>query len=928
MNTSHRFFGLWAALLFAAVLPAQTTAQGTVAGRVTDATTTLALGGARVAVAGTRLETYTLSTGEYSLANLPAGTHTLEFDYIGYPPVKRFVQVTSDGPAVVDVLLGREDLIVLDRFVITGSLVGTARAINQQRSAASFTSIVAADEIGRFPDENAAESLQRLPGVSLYRDQGEGRFIDLRGLNYIYTNVTLNGTKVASPEVGGRFIALDVVPSDSLAALEVTKVPTPDMDGEGLGGSVNIKTKSAFDASGLDAHFNAQAIYSALTDQFGSKFNGSVSNLFADDKAGLLVAATWQERKFGSYNIEIDDGWTAEDEDGNALPHFFLQDLAFRDYEITRTRYGASAALEFRPDASTKLGVKGTYNRFTDTENRHVSYLPFGRGTITALDATSATISGVSRTRRDLRSREKDQELYALLVEGEKKLGGWTLDARGALSRGHELKPSEIVARFRHNTGNTDYRYDFSDPYSVVVTKTGGPGDPNDPAFYDRLDRVSEQREEGEETDASLALNARHDFDGEHPAFLKFGGAYRAKDKESNADYYEYSAGPASFTFASLAMPQGDYPYFRAPRIDASAFRAAFLGNRNAFAGGLVNEDSFLDDWTADEDVLAGYAMGGMTFGRTQVNGGVRLERTEFSTRGNELIDGGAPRSIAASRDYTNVLPGVFLRHDVNQRLVLRASYSTSIMRPEFGEIAIFRNVNTDDEEVSQGNPELRELVSRNWDASLEYYLPSLGQFSAAVFHKDVEHFSYEFTIPGGDVVHPDFDLITFANGSDGRIQGLELAWQQQLRFLPAPFDGLGLLVNTTLADSSASYPTRPGETLPFIGQSDRTGNLALTYEKHRLFVRLAMNYRSEHLREDEPIGGAPEEDRWIDGYWRLDLSTAYRFSERWEVFAEFTNLTNEPFRVFQKGGGSPDKRLVQFEEYDWTANVGLRWNL
>lgn len=926
MNTLHRVLLLVAALALPMTLGAQAVATGTVAGRVSDATTDLALGGVRVSVAGTAIETYTAGGGDYVLLNVPAGAQTLQLSYVGYPDVRRTVEVAPSRTTTVDTVFGR-DVVQLEKYVITGSLVGTARAINLQRGAATLTSVVAADEIGRFPDENAAESIQRLPGVSLYRDQGEGRFIDLRGLNYIYTNVTLNGAKVASPEVGGRFMALDVVPSDSLAALEVTKVPTPDRDGEGLGGTVNIKTKSAFDADGFAAQFNAETIYSALTDHFGSKYNGSVSNLFADGKVGLLVAATWQERRFGSHNFEIDDGWELRDAPGGG-EYFFLQDIAFRDYAIRRERYGASTSLEFRPDPLTKLAFKGTYNRFTDSENRQVSYIPFGRGTVTALDASSATVTEVGRTRRDLRNRTKDQELYAFSVDGERKLGDWTIDGVAATSRGHELKPSEIVARFRHNAGDTTYQYAFSDPYSIKVTKVEGPGDPNDPAFYERLDRVSEQREEGKETDSNIALNARLDFAGVPGGFVKVGGAYRTKHKESDADYWEYSAGPSSFTLASLAVPQGDYPYFRAPGIDSTAFRTAFTQNRAAFTGGLENEDSFLDDWEADEDVLAGYAMGGLTLGKTQLSTGVRVERTSFDTRGNELIDGGTPNAITAGRDYTNVLPGLFLRHDAGKQLVLRASYSTSLMRPEFSEAAIFRSVNTDDDEVSQGNPQLRELVSRNWDASVEYYLPSLGVVSAAVFYKRIEHFSYEFTQEGGDAIYPDFDLITFANGSDGEIKGLELAWQQQLRFLPAPFDGLGFLANATLADSEASYPTRRGEKLPFIGQSDTTGNLALTYEKHGVFARLALNYRSKHLREDEPIGGEPETDLWIDDYWRLDLSTAYRFSKQWEVFAEFTNLTDEPFRVYQTGGGLPGKRLVQFEEYDWTANIGLRWNL
>lgn len=207
------------------------------------------------------------------------------------------------------------EAIRLDKFIITGSAVGSARAINQQRAANTLTNIVAADEIGRFPDQNAAESLQRLPGVSLYRDQGEGRFINLRGLNYIYTGVTLNGSSLASPEAGDRAIALDLVPSDSLASLEVTKVPTPDMEAEGLGGNVNIRTKSAFDSTGRNVNLSAQTIYTRLTEDFGLKGNATASDILMDGKLGVLGSVTWQERNFGSHNYE-EDGYSLRSNGG------------------------------------------------------------------------------------------------------------------------------------------------------------------------------------------------------------------------------------------------------------------------------------------------------------------------------------------------------------------------------------------------------------------------------------------------------------------------------------------------------------------------------------------------------------------------------------------------------------------------------------
>lgn len=896
---------------------------GLISGRVTDASTQLALKGARVSVAGTPVQAFTDEGGFFLLNTVPAGQLSVTVSYVGYADVTRPLTLSAGEKAIVNVAFGG-DAVEMEKFVITGSLVGTARALNQQRASATLTTIVAADEIGRFPDQNAAESLQRLPGVSLYRDQGEGRFVDLRGLNYIYTAVKLDGAPVASPELGDRAIALDVLPSDSLSALEVTKVPTPDVEADGLGGSVNIKSKSAFDSTGREMSVTTQGIYTRLTDKWNPKVNATFSDILGGS-IGVLAGFTWQERDFGSQNFE-EDGWALRAPSGGSS-YYSPENIGFRDYVINRERFGANGGLEFKPDAETYIYVRGAYNQFTDTEDRHQLYVPLTRGTVTALDGSSGTVTGMSRVRRDIRIRQKDQELYAFSGGFEKQIDRWSLDGRLGWSQGLEHRPDELTVRFRRNTADTSLRYAFSGPYALKVDQLAGAAI-TDPANYTTVDRVELQNNRGEDTEANVALNARLDLDLAQPAFVKFGGSLRSKEKTSDVNIQRFTA-PSSFTFASVAGEvNSDYPFgFAVPRISHDAVLKAFNGNRSAFTASVLQPDSTLDDWTSTEDVAAGYAMGSTTWNKTTLIAGVRVERTRFDTKGNQY-NGTTITPTRASRSYDNVLPGLHVRHDFNKQLVGRLSYSESLVRPAFGETAIFRNIADNDQEVNAGNPNLAALESQNFDASIEYYLPSLGVLSASVFHKEISNFSYEITVPGGDPAFPTYDLLTYRNGSDGKVSGLELAYQQQFRNLPAPLDGLGFMVNATFVDSEATYPTRPGESLPFIGQSDRSGNVALTYEKAGFFARVALNWRDEHLREDEPMGANVDGDRWIDDYAQIDASASYKFARHWEVFAEMTNLTNEPFRVYFKSSNGQGARLVQFEEYDWTANVGLRWKL
>jgi TonB-dependent receptor len=921
-------FTLGFLVLFACLsLNAQPASTGAIAGRISDAQTKLALGGARIAVAGGSLGTFADSAGNFVLPAVPVGQHTLEFSYVGYPEFRQTVTVAPGSTTTVNVAFGSET-VQLDRFVIDGTRVGSARAINQQRAADTLTNVVASDEIGNFPDQNAAEALQRIPGISLYRDQGEGRYIVLRGLNYNYTSVKVNGGAFAGADLGDRATPLDVVPADALAAIEVTKVPTPDMDGEGLGGQVDIKTKSPFDTDGLAASLSAQGQYSSLRGEYSSKFHGYVSQRFgASRQFGLLVAPSWQERKFGSFNYETGGAWTSPDDNGTAF--YVAEALEFRDYVINRERYGLNAALEAQPDSETSLFLRGGYNRFTDTESRHLTIFDFAEGTLNraSVTPTSATFTGLRRFGRRLRIREKDQEVTTLTAGGEKRFGAWTIDALAAYTEGNEKRPDELTARFRRNTRDTTIRYDASGAYGLSVTQLAGASF-FDPASYN-FQRVDLANESGSETESNLGFNARYNL-ATNSAYVKFGALHRAKEKDSEGEVYELTNAPASFTFANLAEPASEYPYLRVPRISTSAVQQAFYGNRAAFTGARVFEDSEFEDFTISEDVTAAYLMAGTTLGRLNLIAGTRVERTEFDTTGNvlDLVRSTSTRT-SASRSYTNWLPGVYARYEVNKNLVLRASWSNALARPLFGQTAFRSTVNQDDLEVTRGNPSLAALEAESWDASAELYLPSLGVLSAAVFRKNIDNFSYEFEEPAPLVLNGQaYELTTFANGSSGKITGLELAYQQQFRRLPPPLDGLGFMANVTFLESSARYPTRPSEEIPFVGQSDRTGNVGLSYEKAGLFLRLALNFRTERLREDEPIGGSFGQDLWVDDHQQLDLTMRYTLGRNWELFGEVLNLTDEPFRVFLKSDTAQPARLGQVEEYGWSANLGIRWKL
>ena len=912
--------------------------SGSLTGQVVDGSTELALSGVRVSVTGTPYETYTSASGRYTLPAVPAGTQTVIFSYLGYEDIR--LPVTVTGQTRLDAQF-REGVVEMDAFVIQGAMVGTARAINQQRAANTLTNIVASDEIGSFADQNAAEALQRIPGVSLYRDQGEGRYIVLRGLNFNYTAVTVNGGSFAGADLGDRATALDVVPTDALSSVEVVKVPTPDMDAEGLGGRVNIKTKSPFDSEGTDANFRVQGQYSALTGEWTPKVNGMFSTRFGDENQfGFLIAPTWQVRDFGSHNIETGGDWGREESPGDGNEYYFIEEIQPRDYVIERQRYGVNLALEAKPSDDQYFYLHAGYNNFTDTEDRHRTPIAFADGDIDALDGTSATITSAEDDgefekifAQELRIREKAQEVISLVIGGEQRFGLWDLTGQIGYTEGEETRPDELAVAYEPTDEfSKTFSYVINSPYDVQVTQTAGPSF-LDAASYE-FDGLEVANEIGTEKTFDITFDARRDLDTTYPAYIKFGGLYRAKEKTSEAEIFELGDGPdyiQNLVDATIG-PNPDFPFLAAPRIDPDIIRRAYYDDRASFDIERNFEDSEYDDWTVNEDVTALYFMASGTFQKLNVIGGLRYESTDFSTTGREIVfdedgDPAGGRDITESRTYDDVLPGLYLRYDMSDELVFRASYSNSLARPNFGDIAFRRLINDEDGEITVGNPFLETLAGTNWDASVEYYMPSLGLLSASVFVKQIENFTYEFETDA-DPRFPDYEVTTFANGSEGDIMGLELAYQQQFNMLPGPLAGIGFMANATFLDADATYPTRPGEQVPFVGQSDLTANLALTYDRGPFFARLAFNYRDARLREDEPLGGEIAEDFYVDNFQQIDLVVRYEMNRNWEFFAEWVNITNEPFRVFLRSDNNQGNRLGQIELYDTSANIGVRWKM
>jgi TonB-dependent receptor len=893
---------------------------GSVGGRVVDVSGA-ALPGAVVNIAGTSLQASTDREGEFYFGAVPVGRQTVSVSYLGLPSKEMAVTVEAGQRAVVDAKLGA-DVVRLQAFTVEGTRGGQAKALNLQRSSESLREMIAADAIGRFPDHNASETLQRMSSIALERDQGDGRFVSIRGLYGDLNSTQLNGVNIPSSENGTRRVNFDAIPTEILDGVELTKAVTPDMDGDAIGGSINLKTKTAFSQEGRILAASAEGVYNDFSEKWGHKLGLTYGQRFADDKWGFILSLSDAVKEHAALDSEASTPWALRN--GVLVPD---GNIDIREYQVRRIRQGASASLDFRPTKEDSFFLRGTYNHFSDTEQRFRELFRNTAATTTVIDAVRGTVTG-RPIQIDVKDRTEDQNFYNVSIGGEHTRGAWQVDYLAAIAQA-EL-PDPFRSEYVFQSPNTSWTYDFSNPY---VPKLSGAYQtaitPN--SFTLNSHRVRNSLQQDEEM--TLAFNVRRDVKaGELSGYWKAGLKYRDRQKTSDTEDFRYNANSA-VNLGALGLYR--FSNFRTDAtnpfitINPVAFDGYFRSNPGTFVLNPVSSllGSRSVDYKTNEDVTAGYLMGSVTSGNLTVLGGLRVEKTDFETSGWRVTaPGTAGQSFSAlrlSNSYTNWLPGVHARYKLGKQTQLRASFNQSLARPNYGDSAGTASLDVGTNVETRGNPNLKPYQANNFDASIEFYPKALGVWSAGVFAKEIQDFIFRQTVARAG--QNGADLVTPLNGTKAKIKGLELTWQQNLTMLPSPFDGLGIYSNYTLTDSDANYgAARPGESLPFSRQSKSMGNFSVSYEKYGFFVRVSLNYRSPYI-EDGGLGTNTATDTWVDDHTQIDISTNYRLTKQLTVYAELLNVNEEPYIMHWTEKGN---LLRKAEYYRFGAHIGIKFKL
>lgn len=929
MNMIRRGSGrrttLLSALTGVSLLAIASAAQaGDLRGRVTDANSGAALQGADVRLVETGRQVVADAAGAFIVSGLPAGTYTLLVRYTGYADVSQQVVVDETGVAEITVQLGAELTgTEVGDIVVTGTRAAQARALQVKRSAPTIIEALAADDVGKLPDANAADAVQRLPGVSITIDQGEGRYVVIRGVDSNLNNVTVNGQIFPGPEGGARRVALDTFPSDIISRVEIVKALTPDMDPNAVGGSINLVTASAFDRPGGFAYGSANYGYNEMSGNHPYGGNLSYGTLFGPDQQfGVVLSGSYSYRNYESDTIE---GAGYRPVGTQILP----DSQVFRDYAIERQRVGAVANFEWRPNDALRLFANNTYTRYADDEERDTLTVQYALGTLSNATATSGSYSQ-GRGTVELRSRKVVQTLYNLSAGGEYVNGPWTLNFDGVYANATEDTPRRIDWEFRSATNAFPNTYSASGPFLDIQSPTL-----NDPSRYP-FRRVRRRTDDVQEDTYSLGFDLLYDL-GQSSAFLKAGARYVTRDKSWDRINQNYSGITGAFLLSQVAdVGPSDFLDGRfnfGPQINYSAAEQFLRDNLSRFTpdAATTRTDSLVTDFSASEEVLAGYGMANFEFHGVTVIAGLRVEQTNADYEAYDLRTGvtGTPPLRQGGTDYTNVLPSIHLRAEPMENLVLRAAWSNTIGRPNYTDIVPRRQIESTQISAgvfrgagSEGNPDLEPFESMNLDVSVEYYLTPAGILSFGAFYKDIDNPIYNRTTDQTNVTLDGqfFDLLSLTrptNADNGTIKGLEVNYQQQFTFLPSPFDGLGFSANGTLVDSEVEVFGRTDK-IPFFRQSDTLGNVAIFYEKYGFSARLALAHRSDYV----DALNLPGLDLHVAERNQLDFKASYEIREGLEIFGSVLNINDVPLQTYL----GEESRVSSREIYGVSAAAGLNF--
>jgi TonB-dependent receptor len=947
---SSLFLVLTLSLVWAAPSAAQTD-RGVITGTVKD-TSGAVLPGARVELKEGP-SAVTDGQGQFAITNVAPGTYTAAVNYVGFAPSTATVTVTAGQIARLNIVLNvasESDSVV----VIAERAHGEAESINEEKVADNILNVLPSEVITSLPNANIADAVGRLPGVTLERDEGEGKYVQIRGTEPRLANLTLDGVEVPSPEGGVRQVKLDVIPADLIEAVQINKTLQANMNGDAIGGSVNLVTKKAGDRPTLSVYglggftpiANTRSVY---------EFGGTAGSRFgAQKRFGVMVSGSYDYNGRGIDDIEpVPTEATLPD--GTNV--FDITTPAFRQYLYDRKRYGFGGSVDYKLSENSNLYIHTLYSDFKDYGRRYEYVL--STNDISPAAGVSP-IPGPNVPSFTTEARDPDFQVASLSVGGNHVFGTTLINWQVAVGRSRMLNPigggeSHVLFAYTGTTSNCQWDSASTKDLLLPVFTPACFAEAYNPANL-QLQQIQDSAH-GKAAQLNLEGTisvAKNYHLGSHSSTFETGFYLRNAHKFDDSfeiDYCPTNAGAAPLAsqflngFMNHNYYNGHYPY--GPGISWDKVQSFFKANTGLFdtvsgpcspqtAPQFGNNNNF----DLVERVTAGYVMDSLDFSRFRVVAGVRFEGTQDNTLScNCGLDPtqpfGGPLTVKGQGSYVDVLPSASLRMrlDSQDNSALRFVYARGLSRPDpqFLTTATSVDNSTTPPTLTIGNPALKPEHANNYDVLYERYLHPLGAIQAGFFYKNIGT-PIVLNLAPPTATQPD-QVSQAVNAGSAYIAGVEFNFQQHFTHLPGLLGGLGLAANYSHTTSKARNvnPAGPRSDSPaLLRQAPNTWNISPTYDHGRVSARVGLAYNGPNIFQYFYVDGAPGGikgplgDLYLYSHFQVDAQGSVYLGKGVTAIVSGLNLNNEVFGFYF---GSP-QYFTQREFYKPTYTFGLRWDL
>jgi TonB-dependent receptor len=938
--------------------PAAVTAQaqrGTIAGTVTDSSGAV-LKGAQISLEPVGTTLVSDVQGQFFINDLDPGSYTITVTYVGFAPFTKMVDVVANQTANIEPKLEVQS-VNLQVLVTAERPSAEAESVNRERTADNIVQVLPAEVIRSLPNANMADALGRLPSVTLERDEGEGKYVQVRGTEPRLTNTSIDGMNVPSPEKGYRQIKFDAIPADIVEAVEINKTLQANMDGDGIGGSVNLVTKTAGERPTMT--FSEMGGYTPIINGRGlTEATGTIGQRFgAQKRLGLLIGGSYDWNGRGIDDIEpvsdvatFANGTTALWKDG--------QDI--REYRYYRSRWGLAGSADYRLRAESSIYIRGLYSNFKNYGDRWVYSLTDNTPGIQVLnpgnvgcatDSTGTTTTDCTAPATfNTQSRRPDYGIGSIVIGGKHVLTTTWFSWDLSVGRSHETDFGYGTANFSNSLATSSCQFNPAATTDIYRPQwsTACFTEAYNPANFTLSNIRSNLGQSAQVNLQASASMAKRYHLGSHLSTIEIGGKFRNAHKFDDT-YVDRLTPDSPVPFSTFPNVLTNHNYYRGsyqlgPNPGYQDV-LAFANTHNVFT---LNTTRGADPANYDlvEKVGAGYLMDTLDVSsRVRIVAGVRFENTDLQTLTFDTTTG--TLTDRASGSYLKTLPSASVRYGFTTNNDVRFVYSRGLSRPQYQDIAqkvTFTNVGAPGSiknTATLGNPNLKAETADNFDILFEHYLQPFGMISGGIFYKNLtdpiatESFVLTNLQPSPVAPVGTYTVTQPINAGHASIAGFEAAYLQHLSFLPGKLAGLGISANYGYTASRTSGLPGRSDHPRLLRNAPDTWNISPTYDRGRFSIRVGLSYNQANIYSYNYLDGTdgstptpggfrgPYGDVYFYSHIQVDAQGSVRFAHGLDFIMYGLDLNNEVFGFYQ---GSP-QYMIQREYYGPTVAAGIRWS-